>query len=425
MSAAARAGAVGIGVASLITGAGLRGQTLDVERAATVLSGMPSRGSRTERVDVAQSGRAGDPLPASDLRVTWRGSAGGLLDQPPLVGAGASPYAVTSQGEVVAFAADGTERWREATGIAQPGPAALLVDDTVVFATLSGEAVAVRRSGVRWRVRFARGDAVRPGPLPLPNGGVVVAAAREVVALDADGRERARTSLPEPVSAPLVAALGQVVAVTASGAVWGWVPSAAEPRRLGAFGASVEGGAALVDRSLVAVSNGGTRLVWVDLAGGTKTTRSPPSGALWLGPAATHGVFTQVTLLAPGGELSVSLDASGAELARVLLTPHAPQASGDGGGAIPSGPRAAPLIDAHGTLAFVTADGGVGVVSSSGTLELLADACVAPPETPLAPGRSGGAVAGLAPLRPGEMLVACRSGALLAVAGGKAVPARL
>ena len=114
------------------------------------------------------------------------------LDRPPVVDARGGSYVVGLRGDVVALSPEGIERWRVATGAAQPGPATLLADDTLVFADVAGEAIAVRDGSVLWKKRFARPDADNPSPLPLDDGGAVVATTRELAVLDAEGNDDPR-----------------------------------------------------------------------------------------------------------------------------------------------------------------------------------------------------------------------------------------
>jgi hypothetical protein len=345
---------------------------------------------------------------------------GALVEVAPLVDARGTTYVIGTRGEVVAVAPDGTERWRASTGAMQPGPGALLSDDTVVFVDAAGEAVAVREGSLRWRVRFGRGDAAHPAPLTLDDGGVVVATTRDLAVLDADGRERARTTLAEPTTVPLLAALGKVVAVTASGAVWTWSPGA-EPTRVASFGAGIDDGAVLTDdHTLIAVTAARGHVAAVDLVRGTTTTRAVAPAGLWLGPPAVRAGVAYLVLLAPTSELAVGIDASGAERIRAPLGTRLPAVTTDGGVApLVAGPHTPALIDDAGTLAFATTDGAIGVIDTAAgaTVELLADAC--PPFATRAVG--GGGVAAptvaLAPLEPGVFVAACRSGTLLAVHG--------
>lgn len=389
-------------------------QTVDVQRPRTLVVGTPGgAGSRADRVDGARTGGTRTSLPTGSLRTEWRASLGVPLEVAPVVDAHGTTYVVGTRGEVVAVGRDGAERWRVSTGSNQPGPAALLSDDTLVFVDAAGEAVALRDGALRWRVRFGRSDASHPAPLPLDDGGVVVATTRDLAALDADGHERARTTLPEPTTLPLVAAMGKVVAVTSSGAVWTWTPGAAEVTRVASFEGPVEDGAALADeRTLVAVTGGRAHLAAVDLVRGTAATRAVAPTGLWLGPPATRGGTAYLLLLAPTSDLALGLDASGAEVLRALLVTHPPPVAADGGAAaLVAGPHTAPLVDAAGTLAFATPEGGVGVVAR-GVVDVISEACSAG-----AAASRTAPVAALAPLAPGVLVAACRTGTLLAVRG--------
>jgi PQQ-like domain len=395
-------------------------QTVDVQRPRTLTVGTPGGSARVDRVDGARTGRARTELPVSGLRTDWRTPLGTLVEHAPLVDERGTTYVVGTRGEVVAIARDGSERWRAPTGAAQPGPAAILSDDTVVFVDAAGEAVAARDGAVRWRVRFGRGAAALPAPLALDDGGVVVATTQELAALDSDGRERTRTTLREATTLPLVAALGKVVAITASGAVWSWTLGAAEPTRLGSFGTPIDGGAALADdHTLIAVTAGQTHLATVDLLRGTTTTRAIAPTGLWLGPPAMRGAAASLVLLTATSELAMTVDGSGREVARTLLALHPLPLSLDGGvAALVAGPHTPALVDAQGVLAFATLGGAIGVTNQN-TVELLSDAC----EPPLGPaGRAAPPVAGLAPLEGGAFVAVCSAGAVLAISGQKSRP---
>ncbi len=418
---AAAAGAA-LGAAVLAYGAATSGQTVDVQHPLTIVVGTPPGGARTDRIDSFRSGRSRDALPAFGLASTWHVGVGAFLEHAPVVDGHGTAYAVGSRGEAVAVARDGGERWRAATGAAQAGAPVLLSDDTLVFVDALGIAVAVRDGAVRWRTRFGRSDASRPAPLALDDGGVVVATAHDLAALDAEGHVRARTALPEAASVPLVAALGRVIAVTVSGAVWSWAPGAVEPTRLGSFGAPVEGGAALADdHTLLAITSAGAHLAAMDLARGTVTTRATAPAGLWLGPPSMHDGTAYLQLLAPTADLAVAVDASGVETARTLLATHPPPASADGGAvALAPVPHTPPLVDAAGTLVFATSDGSIGAAHTLATggasgparVDLVAGIC------PPSGDRAEPPVAGIAPLGPSSLVVACRAGALVGVRGG-------
>jgi hypothetical protein len=396
------------------------GQMVDIPRPRTLTVGTPAGGARTERVDCARTGRARTALPSSGLHTEWRTPLGTLVEHGPLVDARSNIYVVGTRGDVIALGRDGAERWRLATGAAQPGPATLLADDTLAFVDASGEAIAVRDAAVKWRVRFGRSAVTHPAPLPLDDGGVVVATTHDLTVLDltvldAEGHERARTTLREPTTLPLVAARGQVIAVTTSGAVWSWAPGSAEPMRIASFGSPVDGGAALADdHTLVAVTAGQIHLTAVDLLLRATTTRAVVSTGMLFGPPAARQSTTYLVLVTPTSELAIAIDASGVERFRVLLASHPPPVGADGGPSMPPiAPHTAPLVDRAGALAFATAEGSIGVTNGA-VVELLGEKC----EPPVG-GASRGTppVAGLAPLEDGALVAVCHAGAVVAIQG--------
>jgi hypothetical protein len=400
-------------------------QTADVQRPRTLVVGTPGAGARTDRIDSARSGRSATALPragSDGLRTEWRTVLAATIDVAPVVDDRGTTYVVGTHGEVFAIGRDGSEEWHASSAAIQASAPALLSDGTLVFTDAAGEAIAVRAGAVRWRVRFGRSDAARavpPSPLALDDGGVVVATAHDLSTLDSEGHERSRTTLPEPVAAPLVAAaaLGKVVAIAASGAVWTWSPGASETTRVATFGGPIDDSAALADdHTLVAVTGGRLHIVAIDLVRGTATIRAVAPTGLWLGPPSMEGGIAHLLLQVPTGELALGIDGAGAETSRALLTTHPPAIAAPDGGVAPVVPlpHTPLLVDATGTLGFATADGGVGVVSA-GVVDLLADVC------PLLPGNARGVsapTAALLPLGSGAFLAACRSGMLVAIRAG-------
>jgi hypothetical protein len=408
---------------ALATGAvkAVNAQTIALERGRTIVVGGSTARSRTERVDSARTGMARSRLPTSALHVEWTLPIAALVEQAPVVDAHGSVYVVGSRGEVFAIAADGSERWHLATGGIQAGPPVLLSDDTLVFADGAGEAVAVRDGRIRFRTRFGRSNPQHPAPLALDDGGVVVGTSRDLSVLDADGHERARTTLPEETTAPLVSALGMVVAVSASGTVWTWKPGATEPVLVATFGSALDGCAALADeRTLVAITDGETHMTAVDLRAGSASTRAVSLGTLWLGPAAVLNGKTFLLSLGSTSLVALALERSGRERARTLIAARTPPAAPPDGGvpALAPEPHVPPLIDAAETLVFATAEGRVGAVAhagdGTGSVELVSTPCAA---TPAGGARVAPALTGLAPLRPDAFVAACGSGTVFAVSG--------
>jgi PQQ-like domain len=396
------------------------GQTIDVERPRTLVVGMPSVGARTDRIDPSRTGHVRAMLPHSDLRTEWRVSLGEPVQRGPLVDARGVTYVVGTHGDVLAISRDGTEKWRASTGTRQPGPAVLLSDDTFVFVDSGGDVVALREGTARWRARLGEKDGENrdyPAPLPLRDGGVAVATAHALTVFDAEGHERARAEMIEETSVPLLAALGRVVVVGSSGAVWAWTPGALELDRIAGFRARISDGAALEDdRTLVGV-DGQSRLLALDLLRGTVTTRATaPPGTLLLGPPATRGTATYLLRLTPTNEEVVGVDERGVEVLRTTVGSHVAAVSVDGGpGPVALPPHTAPLVDNDETVAFATTTGAVGTANRTGAA-LLPFACPqSVPAIPRAP-----PVAGLAPLGEDAFVAVCSAGMVLAVRGRSA-----
>jgi len=412
------------------------GQPMNVERSRSFVVGTPRGGARAERVDAWRTGMSRTLLPTSGLRSEWTVSlVGVLVDRAPLVDSNGTIYVVGTRGEAIALARDGTELWRVPTCVAgAPGPAALLSDDTLVLVCGSGEweeAIGVREARVRWRTRFGRAAAVAPAPLALDDGGIVVATTRDIALLDAEGRERMRTTLREPASAPLVSAGGKVIVVAESGAVWSWALGEAEPVRVSSFGAPIDGAAALADdHTLVAVTAGRAHLSAVDLLRGTVALRVALRTGALLGPPAMNGATAYLSLMTSAGEFAIAIDAAGTELGRASLMGRSRSASSDAGADARLRDRhTAPLVDAANTLVYALADGSLGVVASDraapgrGTPgswgesgEILAQAC---PAFLGSADSNSPPVAGLAPLAPGAFVAACHSGTVIAVRGAR------
>ena len=182
------------------------------------------------------------------LRIAWRKTIGLSIEQPALAGPDGTLAVVTARGDVIFLDSDGEEKARATAGSAAVGPATTTSDGTVVFTTSAGDAVGIRPSSSRLASSRASAASATCAPRrsSLDDGGVVVATLTDLVVLDAEGNVRSRVALPEAPAAPLLASGDKVVAVTATGAVYGWTPGR-ELVRLGSFGAPIDGGAALAD----------------------------------------------------------------------------------------------------------------------------------------------------------------------------------
>jgi len=388
-------------------------QRFDPRRPKTLVVAKPSGASPMARVDARRSGLSKTLLPAGTLRVAFRHTAGVTIEQPALVGGDGAIALVSSRGDVTFLDENGDERAAVRVGAPLVGPAAITSDGTVVYATGGGDAIGVKRPATSARFTTHIGGERaerRAAPLPLDDGGVVLATASDLVLLDAEGNVRARTTLPEPPSGPLLAWSNRVLAVGASGTVHGWMPGR-DPMRLGSFGAPVDGGAALENGALVAVIEG-NQLVELDLARGARTTRATASQGLLLGPPALRGPLTTLLALTATRGFVVTLDPSGQETQRAPVAAFTPQPLPDGGApALAAGPHVGVLVDPQGAVAFAATDGTVGVVGADGSVATLG-------ETPCVKGARGGVV-GLTPFGTGSFLVTCEGGIVVRVTGAK------
>ncbi len=412
--------ATGLG---LVAGVALA-QPIDPRRPLTLRVGAPEGASPTDRVDPGRRGLVRQGLPVGALHVTWRKALGQALESAPLVIEGGDIALVAGRSDLVVLRADGEERSRTSIGAAAASPPTATSDGTVVVVTSGGDAIGVRAGAIRFRAHVGdRGAFSRAAPLPLDDGGAVVASGDELVALDARGGVRARASLSEVVVASPLATRGRVLALTSSGAVHAWTPGR-DPERLGSLGGLADGGGALADENTLLAVVDGTRLVAFDLTHRTTSTRSTANGGLYLGPPATRNGTAEILSMTPGRSFLLGVRASGEEAHRILLPGAALTAPPDGGApTLVVGPHVGPLVDRTGAIAFATPDGHVGVVSAEGATELLADLPCARVwgtgrgEAPSGAGASGTGIVALVPSRPGGMIVACDSGTVVAIDG--------
>ena len=402
---------------------GAHAQAIQGARAHTFIAGAPPGEARTERGSGARTGFVPGRLPVGRLAVEWRAPLGFLLRRAPVVGPDGEIEVVSAEGEVVTLGGDGVERARVSTGAAESSALALLAAGDLVFVDEAGEAVGVRAGRITFRTRFGRAGAVGPGPLPLDDGGVIVATEHEIALLDGSGFERARTTLADVIRAPLVSARDRVFAVTESGSVWSWRPGALAPERVGAFGGAIDGAAALApDGTLVAALPEQGLVVAVDPVRHSSAVRAATSEGLWLGPPSIAGSTVFVPLVTTAAELVVGLDREGNELSRTVLGGGRAAKLATDAGATPLElpPHTAPLVDAAGTFFFATPGGDLGTAgdirTANASVELLADVC-----GPRGPARGSRppdpAVVGLVTAQPGTVVVSCANGTVLAVRG--------
>lgn len=410
-AAGALAGALALG-SGLLLHDRAEAQRIDPRRPAVLVVGAPGGAAPMHRGDGRRSGVSNAPLPSGPLRVAWSTATGLSLGQPALAGPDGL-VVVSTRGDVLFLGADGEQQALvKPSGSGEAGPAVITSAGTVVFATARGEVVGVRPAGAQFVSRVSGAPLVSAAPLALDDGGAVLASATELVLVDGDGLLRSRAALPEPPAAPLVAWRDEIVATTATGAVFGWRPGR-EARRLGSFEGPVDGAAALSGDSLLAVV-GGRELAELSLTRGERTTRAM-APSLYLGPPAVRAPTGEpgsatVFGLTPDRGIVVTLGPGGAEQLRAPVASFTPRTLPDGGAPpLVAPPHTGPLVDARGAVAFAIPDGTVGVVGPDGAVELV-------PEALFAAGPRLDVI-GLTPLGPGAFAVTSASGVVAVVTG--------
>jgi hypothetical protein len=385
-------------------------QRVDPRRPQTVIVGTSPGPATTARVDAQRTGLARTTLPRGPLKALWRKPLGAAIEHAPLV-TDDQIIVVTSRGEVQWLGLDGAEQAKVFLALGATGAPALLADGTIVVVTSGGEAVGVRKSGLRFRVQLG-GDRTltsRTISLALPDGGVVVAAGGELSVLDAEGNVRARATAPEPPQGPLLASEGRILFSSATGVVYGWI-AGRDVTRLGGFGGAIDGGMALDGpRTALAIVDG-SRLVSLDLQNGAPIPRISLPGGAFLGPPAVRGGVAYMLAMVPGRTFLVGIDGSGQEVMRTLVTSSVPVATGDAGAALSIPSHTGVLVDPTGTVAYAAPEGALGIVDPAGVLAPVADPICTRSF------KSGG-VAGLAPAGNGTFVVACESGTLARIVG--------
>jgi hypothetical protein len=396
-------------------------QRIDPRRPAVFVVGAPGGASPTLRGDGKRSGSTKEVLPSGVLRIGWRKTIGLSIEQPVLAGPDGTLAVVTAtRGDVIFLDGDGEEKGRVTAGSASVGPATMTSDGTVVFTTSAGDAIGIRRTSPRPRfvTRIGGERNVRAAPLSLDDGGVVIATSTDLVVLDAEGNVRTRVSLPESPAAPLLSSGDKVIAVTSTGAVYGWTPGR-EAVRLGSFGAPIDGGAALADGSTLIAVIEGNHLVELDLGRGARVSRSIAAQGLYLGPPSVRaiaggGSLATVLAYTQTRAMVVSIDPGGQEILRASIATMTPPTLADGGVApLVAPPHTGPLVDARGAVAFAAPDGHVGMVGPDGAVDTIGEL----PCTRQNPRTSG--IAGLTALGRGAFAVTCESGAVAKITGAE------
>jgi hypothetical protein len=393
--------AAGIALAAMLVAGGALferpalAELVDPALAQRRVIGAPAGHAPMHRVDTTRSGRAKQTLPRRP-RVLWRARLPGGIEHPVSVDERGSLLVAGAPGQLTELDARGKVRSTVRLGSAAACPPVLTSDGTRMIVNAGGELVAIDSAGrVRFRralpVAFVRGAAP---PLPLDDGGLVVAVGGAVLRLEPNGDVRERADVGGEVKS-LLARNGASLIATERGDVFEWKPPAA-PTKLGTFGGNVDGAALCGNGRLCGIVDG-ERLIELKLASGARHVRVPGAALVLRGPPALLANGETRVVSADG--LLLGHDATGKELLRVALEPT--RAGGDAGTPLPPSQLAAPptIVDAEGRSGFVRPWLEAGTVSADG-------------EVALASGASCGDPIDVAPAGRGRMVVACRSGLL-------------
>ncbi len=378
---------------------------------AAVAVGASRAPAPVERVDLARTGRSRAPLPSEPVEVSRR--TVGVGAHTPVVQRDGTVVVAVAAPELARFSSTGDELGRVRLGTAAAirapvvlpggGLAVLTSAPSVVFVSASGKVVATAplpRAVVSAGPASASNPETGASISPTLDGGVAVASGRTFLEMDASGRLRSVSLLPERerVVGDLLRGPEGWLAVSSTGAVFLVRPPAA-PRKLGSFGAPVVHGAALVDGRTLVAQVGASRIAALDLRTGSVVTRASEGSRATFDAQLVVGQSGAIWTSTSDGAV-VAFDASGEEIARVSVDRPGPIAAPLRGPAPAPAPRAALLSDREGRVAFARVGGKIGVRAPDGRVQT-------PPE------RGCSTPGAIVPTGPSKFVLACREGSVV------------
>lgn len=316
------------------------------------------------RGDNQRTGRS-PGFPAS-LEPLWRFNAKSGINLPAVAASGFVEVATTSGHLLRLDIATGKERQRVVLPAAPlQGPLITSRGDRLVI-TAGGECVGYTSSGeLRFRSALpARPESLRVAPIVPKSGGIVLAADKDLLHLDGEGRLMDRIGLSEAPLGALLESEQGVIAVGQFGHVFRW-RSPDPPVLLGSLGGAPSSLAALTGRSLV-TAVGGDRLVFFDLEVGVPGVS-----------VSSPFFFVGAVSIAPGGEVWTMTSAGGLR----TMSPHGEdlhRASVLGGAGDLEATGSAMLVTEGGKVAFFRPSGELTVWSSEGEIRSDQRACSGP-----------------------------------------------
>lgn len=378
-----------------------RATHVDPRQPTTVVIGPPPGIAPMARIDGARRGRARDPLPEHPT-VLWRSSMHATLDLAALaVDSHASILVASNNRKLTQLGADGRVEWRASTGEGPAiGGAVILNDETRVIVTSASEVLGFSPSGaLRFRTMLDLAErTARVSLLPLNDGGLQIAAAREIVRVDGDGQLRERTRLPDRIAGPLLQTRVGIVATAQNGVVY--AIDAGFAKKVGTLGGDPgDAGASTSDgRTIVAVIDT-QRIVALDLRTGEPETRLTVTDQSLHGPV-VFGKANALVLVTFAG-LLLSIEPAG--IRKTALDVRGDSLLTDAGkvdfASLEDTP--APVTDDEGRVAFARIGARVGVVSADGAIAMVSAPACSP--------------AALAPAGVRRLVVGCRDGTILMI----------
>jgi len=266
----------------LFCGSAAAEPTLDPTLPIVVTVGEPKAPAAAAGLGATRSGRTPLPLPER-LSLLWQVRLGGRVEQPIAATADGHLVVATGRGQLVELDRAGKRVWQlQVEGANISGGPVIRSDGLRLIVTSRAELLGIDGDGKpRLRQQLPKGRSLSAPPLPLADGGVLLAFAEQLMHVDAFGRIAASGPLPAPVTS-LVSDTASTYAVTRQGDVFTWTAFRA-PRRVGSFGRTVDHVVAAGPGRLGALAHPRS-LVTLNLTNGARASFEAP--AQLLGPIA-------------------------------------------------------------------------------------------------------------------------------------------
>jgi hypothetical protein len=377
-----------------------RADSLDPTLPQRIMIGPPRGPAPMARLNAQRTGRSSMLLPQRP-RLAWRARAPASIEGAPVIDGKGRIVLTTATALLVQLDATGRLEWTARIGSALPATSPVLTNDGArAVITTAGELVKVDARGrllMRRSLPFSEALTI-VASLPLDDGTLVVAARRELLQLESDGSLRARTTLGDDVRT-LLQQTDVLITVSERGIVHSWKPPDA-PLELGRFAGRVDEGAVLTGPDRLSAVVDHRKMVELELKTGVRRLRSGGETLTLYGPPAA--LANGETRVMSFDGLLLGHDRSGRETLRVALDPQ----RAPGTTLLSEGASPPVVVDASGTVGFARPGLDAGIVTARG-------------EVVTAPGATCIDPIVIIPAGPRKMVVACRSGVLIALNDAK------